>query len=64
MLVLIGQIAAVLAGVVGLVTILYKTYWSPKAKQRRKDLEEGIEAAEELNPSGVTSAFNRLNRDK
>ena len=64
MLVLIGQICAVLAAVAGLLTILYKAYWCPKAKARRKAVKSGQEAAEKLDPSGVTSAFDRLRNKK
>ena len=64
MLVAIGQIAVALAAIIGLITLLYRQYWSPKAKRRRQDLETAKKAADELDPSGVTAGFNRLNRDK
>lgn len=64
MITVIGQALAVLAGVIGLVAAWWKFYGSPRAKARRKAVKDGSEAAQKLDPSGVTSAFDKLRRKR
>lgn len=64
MITLIGQIAAAIAALTGLAVILYKQWWSPKAKARRESLAKGKQAASELDASGVTAEFDRQRRSR
>ena len=58
----VGEIAAAVAAVFGLLTILWTQWLSPKAKRRREAMEKGQEAAEDLDSSGVTAFFDKLRR--
>lgn len=62
MIKLITAIAGALAAIAGLLTILYKVYWSPAAKRKKKALEDGKKAVDEGDVSGITSAFDKLRR--
>ena len=64
MLTAIGQIIAALGAIAGLAAILYQTYWAPKAKARRQAAADGKKAAENLNSSAVTAAFDKLRKRK
>lgn len=64
MITLIGSIAGAIGAVAGLLVILYKTYWSPRAKARRQAVTDGQQAAKDLDASGVTASFDKLNRGK
>lgn len=58
----IATIAGAITAICGIITILYKYYWSPKAKLRRKALENGRKAVDNGDVSGVTDAFDKLRR--
>ncbi len=60
MITVLGQIAATIGAIIGLLMILYQTYWSPRAKARQQAVKDGQEAADKLDASGVTAAFDRL----
>ena len=64
MLTIIGQIAAALAAIVGLALVIFKTYWEPRAKARRQAAEEGKKAADRLDASAITAAFDKLRKGK
>tara|TARA_Y100000310_G_C20536370_1_gene741063 strand:- start:606 stop:800 length:195 start_codon:yes stop_codon:yes gene_type:complete len=58
----VAQALAVIAGLITLVVAWWKYYGSPKAKARRKARAEGKKAAEDLDPSGVTAAFDKMRK--
>lgn len=51
-----------LGAIATLLTVLYRTYFSPAAKAKRQALADGQKANEKQDISGITSAYNRLNR--
>lgn len=55
-------IAGALAAIAGLLTILYKVYWCPATKRRKKALKDGKKAVDEGDVSRITSAFDKLRR--
>lgn len=62
MIKLITAIAGALAAIAGLLTILYRVYWCPAAKRRKKALKDGEKAVDEGDKAGVLDAFDELNR--
>ena len=64
MITLIAQALGVVAGLITLLGLWWKYYGSPRAKARRQAVKDGKQAADELDPSGVTAAFNKLRRRK
>jgi len=58
----IVAIATAIGAMCGLLSLLYKHWWSPKAKRRRKALRNGHKAVNEGDASGITSAFDKLRR--
>jgi len=57
------SIAAIVGGVgalFGFITVLYRTFWSPKAKARRQALVDGKQAIKNGDASKITSAFDKL----
>jgi len=56
------QVAIAVGSIATLLTVLYRTYWSPAAKAKRQALEDGRKANEKQDISGITSAYDRLNR--
>ena len=64
MITLIAQVAAAIAALAVLAALLWRTYWSPRAKVRRKAVEDGKKAVDNRDPSAITAAFDRLRRKK
>jgi len=64
MITLIGQIMAVLAGLVGLATVVYKTWLCPRAKARRQAKKDAIEAIDRGDVTGVTRFFDRIRKPR
>ena len=57
---MVSEIAGAVAAVFGLLLVIWKQWISPKAKARRKAVKDGAQAADDLDPSGVTSAFDKI----
>ena len=64
MLVAIGQIAAAIAALAGLVTLIYKVWLSPRAKARRQALKEGQQAVDVGDRSGIIAFFDKIRRGR
>ena len=60
MISLIAQIAAAIAALAGLAALLWKGWFSPKAKARREAAKAGQKAADEGDTSGITASFDKL----
>lgn len=58
----IGQVAAAIAALAGLAAVVWKKWLSPRARARRKALEEGKEAVEDGNVSGITAFWDKIRR--
>ncbi len=58
----IATIAGAIGAICGLLALLYKHYWSPKAKRRRKAVTEGHKAVDEGSVSSITLFFDKLRR--
>jgi len=64
MIQLITQALAVIAAIAGVIVLVYKNYWSPKAKARKDALLEVKKAINDRDPSKITANFDRINRNK
>lgn len=56
------KIFAALGAIATLFTLLYKNYWSPKAKRKKKAVDNGIKAVDSGDKKKVLDAFDSLNR--
>ena len=64
MLIAIGQIAVAVGAIAGLIVILYKTYWSPKAKARKEAKKAAIKAIDKGDVTGITRFFDRIRKPR
>ena len=56
------QAIIAVAGLISAIVVAYMRWWSPQAKARREALKDGQAAIKKQDASGVTSAFDKLNR--
>ena len=64
MITLLGQIFAVLAGLIGLAVLIYREYYSPKSLARKQAAKDGQQAVDDEDASRLTAAFDKLRRNK
>jgi hypothetical protein len=62
MIKLIAGIAAAVVALCGLLTILYKNYFSPVAKMKRAALKDGKKAIDDGDISAINSAISKIKR--
>lgn len=62
MITLIAQVSAAIAAVAGLAFLIYRNYFAPAAKAKRQALAQGQQGVDAGDASGVTAAFDKLNK--
>jgi len=58
----IGQIAAAIAALCGIMAIVYNHWLSPRAKKRKQALKDGLGAIETGDVSKITAAIDEMER--
>lgn len=58
----IGQIAAAVAALAGIIVAVWKYWLNPKLKARKQAAKDGQQAVDDGDTAGITGAFDRLNR--
>ena len=49
MIALLAKVLAAIGAIATLLTLLYKTYWSPRAKRRNEAIKKAVEVIDDVN---------------
>jgi len=62
MISLIAQICALLVGLIGLATLIYREYYSPRALARKQAAKDGQAAVDDGDTSGIVAFFDKMKK--